>query len=61
MNEPIAGYLSLHQCSDLLTLKWTPNQLMNGGMDCDPGVDKRYVSSITRSYYFSQELVGQAD
>ncbi|XP_044738125.1 small G protein signaling modulator 2-like isoform X2 [Chrysoperla carnea] len=30
LNEPIAGYLSLHQTAQLLTIKWTPNQLMNG-------------------------------
>ncbi|XP_054857652.1 small G protein signaling modulator 2 isoform X2 [Eublepharis macularius] len=28
--EAIPGYLSLHQSVDSLTLKWTPNQLMNG-------------------------------
>ncbi|XP_060115226.1 small G protein signaling modulator 2 isoform X2 [Heteronotia binoei] len=28
--EAIPGYLSLHQSADSLTLKWTPNQLMNG-------------------------------
>ncbi|NXW68047.1 SGSM2 protein, partial [Hirundo rustica] len=28
--EAIPGYLSLHQSADNLTLKWTPNQLMNG-------------------------------
>ncbi|XP_032072013.1 small G protein signaling modulator 2 [Thamnophis elegans] len=30
--EAIPGYLSLHQSSDSLTLKWTPNQLMNGNL-----------------------------
>ncbi|KAF4082375.1 hypothetical protein AMELA_G00150910 [Ameiurus melas] len=30
--EAIPGYLSLHQTADLMTLKWTPNQLMNGNM-----------------------------
>jgi hypothetical protein len=24
------GYLSLHQTAHSLTIKWTPNQLMNG-------------------------------
>nr|XP_014346589.1 PREDICTED: small G protein signaling modulator 2 [Latimeria chalumnae] len=28
--EAIPGYLSLHQSLEHLTLKWTPNQLMNG-------------------------------
>lgn len=27
--EPMAGYLSLHQHIQTLTIKWTPNQLMN--------------------------------
>ncbi|KAF4108617.1 hypothetical protein G5714_011376 [Onychostoma macrolepis] len=30
--EAIPGYLSLHQTADLMTLKWTPNQLMNGNV-----------------------------
>ncbi|XP_034398066.1 small G protein signaling modulator 1 isoform X2 [Cyclopterus lumpus] len=30
--EAIPGYLSLHQNADLMTLKWTPNQLMNGSV-----------------------------
>ncbi|XP_074546572.1 small G protein signaling modulator 1 isoform X2 [Halichoeres trimaculatus] len=30
--EAIPGYLSLHQTADLMTLKWTPNQLMNGNI-----------------------------
>ena len=28
--DPIPGYLSLHHNQNGLTLKWTPNQLMNG-------------------------------
>uniref|UniRef100_A0A4W3IF27 Small G protein signaling modulator 2 n=1 Tax=Callorhinchus milii TaxID=7868 RepID=A0A4W3IF27_CALMI len=28
--ETVPGYLSLHQSAEHLTLKWTPNQLMNG-------------------------------
>jgi len=28
--ELLAGYLSLHQDGDQLSVKWTPNQLMNG-------------------------------
>lgn len=51
--EAVPGYLSLHQNADIMTLKWTPNQLMNGSvgdldyerrckmihlqMDCDYG------------------------
>lgn len=30
--EAIPGYLSLHQTAELMTLKWTPNQLMNGSV-----------------------------
>ncbi|CAG5867454.1 unnamed protein product [Menidia menidia] len=30
--EAIPGYLSLHQTADVMTLKWTPNQLMNGNV-----------------------------
>ncbi|XP_033627940.1 small G protein signaling modulator 1-like isoform X1 [Asterias rubens] len=29
--QHIPGYLSLHQTAEHLTIKWTPNQLMNGG------------------------------
>ncbi|XP_072018949.1 small G protein signaling modulator 2-like [Amphiura filiformis] len=29
--QQIPGYLSLHQTHEHLTIKWTPNQLMNGG------------------------------
>lgn len=37
----LRGYLSLHQAGDNLTLKWTPNQLINGTLgDCD--LEKRY-------------------
>uniref|UniRef100_A0A1A9WDB8 Rab-GAP TBC domain-containing protein n=1 Tax=Glossina brevipalpis TaxID=37001 RepID=A0A1A9WDB8_9MUSC len=35
LNEPIPGYLSLHQNIQSLTIKWTPNQLMNGYNDSD--------------------------
>ncbi|XP_059395080.1 small G protein signaling modulator 1 isoform X2 [Carassius carassius] len=37
--EAIPGYLSLHQTADLMTLKWTPNQLMNGNMG-EPDYEK---------------------
>lgn len=30
--EAIPGYLSLHQTANIMTLKWTPNQLMNGSV-----------------------------
>ncbi|XP_030074257.1 small G protein signaling modulator 1 [Microcaecilia unicolor] len=30
--EAIPGYLSLHQTAETMTLKWTPNQLMNGSV-----------------------------
>ncbi|XP_075371925.1 small G protein signaling modulator 1 isoform X2 [Mycteria americana] len=30
--EAIPGYLSLHQTADIMALKWTPNQLMNGSV-----------------------------
>ncbi|KAF2897510.1 hypothetical protein ILUMI_08666 [Ignelater luminosus] len=37
--EPMPGYLSLHQTASCLTIKWTPNQLMNGFTESD-GLDK---------------------
>ncbi|KAB0791167.1 hypothetical protein PPYR_02967 [Photinus pyralis] len=33
--EPMPGYLSLHQSANCLTIKWTPNQLMNGFTESD--------------------------
>ncbi|KAH8397947.1 hypothetical protein KR222_006852 [Zaprionus bogoriensis] len=39
--EPMPGYLSLHQSVQSLTIKWTPNQLMNGYNDAD-GTDKSF-------------------
>ncbi|KAI2656115.1 Small G protein signaling modulator 2 [Labeo rohita] len=42
--EVLRGYLSLHQTAETLTLKWTPNQLINGTLgDCD--LEKRMGSS----------------
>ncbi|KNC28622.1 hypothetical protein FF38_04919 [Lucilia cuprina] len=35
VSEPMPGYLSLHQTVQSLTIKWTPNQLMNGYTDTD--------------------------
>lgn len=40
----MAGYLSLHQAYEGLTIKWTPNQLMNGcceETEEDSEVDRR--------------------
>ncbi|XP_078277209.1 small G protein signaling modulator 1 [Rhinoraja longicauda] len=47
--EPIPGYLSLHQTADSMTLKWTPNQLMNGSvgdLDYEKSVYWDYAMSI---------------
>ncbi|CAJ1070580.1 small G protein signaling modulator 1 isoform X4 [Xyrichtys novacula] len=47
--EAIPGYLSLHQTADLMTLKWTPNQLMNGNMgelDSEKSVYWDYAMTI---------------
>lgn len=41
VTEPMPGYLSLHQTANCLTIKWTPNQLMNGFTD--EVQDKRFV------------------
>ncbi|XP_048098762.1 small G protein signaling modulator 1 isoform X2 [Alosa alosa] len=43
--EAIPGYLSLHQTADVMTLKWTPNQLMNGSMG-----DLEYERSVYWDY-----------
>lgn len=42
MTEPMPGYLSLHQTAHSLTIKWTPNQLMNGYSEAEIQ-DKRCV------------------
>ena len=46
--EPLAGYLSLHQSAAGISLKWTPNQLMNGGAadEDDSSIDRRFVSAF---------------
>ncbi|XP_024155319.1 small G protein signaling modulator 1 isoform X2 [Oryzias melastigma] len=47
--EAIPGYLSLHQTADLMTLKWTPNQLMNGNvgeLDSERSVYWDYAMTI---------------
>ncbi|XP_037936308.1 small G protein signaling modulator 2-like [Teleopsis dalmanni] len=41
VSEAMPGYLSLHQTIQSLTIKWTPNQLMNGYNDAD-GTDKSF-------------------
>ncbi|KAM9117696.1 small G protein signaling modulator 2 isoform 2-T2 [Pangshura tecta] len=46
--EAILGYLSLHQSADSLTLKWTPNQLMNGTLR---------DSELERSVYWDYALI----
>uniref|UniRef100_A0A8C5SY22 Small G protein signaling modulator 1 n=1 Tax=Laticauda laticaudata TaxID=8630 RepID=A0A8C5SY22_LATLA len=43
--EAIPGYLSLHQTADVMTLKWTPNQLMNGSVG-----DLDYEKSVYWDY-----------
>ncbi|KAM3599743.1 uncharacterized protein V6R79_010663 [Siganus canaliculatus] len=47
--EAIPGYLSLHQTADLMTLKWTPNLLMNGNvgeLDSEKSVYWDYAMTI---------------
>nr|XP_032635330.1 small G protein signaling modulator 2 isoform X3 [Chelonoidis abingdonii] len=46
--EAILGYLSLHQSAESLTLKWTPNQLMNGTLR---------DSELERSVYWDYALI----
>ncbi|XP_057570296.1 small G protein signaling modulator 2 isoform X3 [Hippopotamus amphibius kiboko] len=47
--EAVPGYLSLHQSAESLTLKWTPNQLMNGTLG-DSELEKRFLSSVYWDY-----------
>ncbi|XP_033113509.1 small G protein signaling modulator 1-like [Anneissia japonica] len=47
--EQIPGYLSLHQSADLLTIKWTPNQLMNGSTNSSDG-----EGEADKSYFFGK-------
>uniref|UniRef100_A0A9J8CW07 Small G protein signaling modulator 1a n=1 Tax=Cyprinus carpio carpio TaxID=630221 RepID=A0A9J8CW07_CYPCA len=49
--EAIPGYLSLHQTADCMTLKWTPNQLMNGSMG-----DLDYERSVYWDYAMTIRL-----
>ncbi|CAB1447752.1 unnamed protein product [Pleuronectes platessa] len=47
--EAIPGYLSLHQTAEVMTLKWTPNQLMNGNvgeLDSEKSVYWDYAMTI---------------
>ncbi|XP_051968711.1 small G protein signaling modulator 1-like isoform X2 [Xyrauchen texanus] len=47
--EAIPGYLSLHQTANFMTLKWTPNQLMNGSegdLDYEKSVYWDYAMTI---------------
>ncbi|XP_032947203.1 small G protein signaling modulator 2 isoform X4 [Rhinolophus ferrumequinum] len=46
--EAVPGYLSLHQSAENLTLKWTPNQLMNGTLG---------DSELEKSVYWDYALV----
>ncbi|XP_002918070.1 small G protein signaling modulator 2 isoform X1 [Ailuropoda melanoleuca] len=46
--EAVPGYLSLHQSAESLTLKWTPNQLMNGTLG---------DSELEKSIYWDYALV----
>jgi small G protein signaling modulator 1 len=42
--EPMPGYLSLHQTAQSLTIKWTPNQLMNGYTEAENTDNSSYWS-----------------
>lgn len=49
VSEPMPGYLTLHQTPQMLTIKWTPNQLMNNnpeGEVIDKSVYWNYFLSI---------------
>uniref|UniRef100_A0AAY4BN81 Small G protein signaling modulator 1 n=1 Tax=Denticeps clupeoides TaxID=299321 RepID=A0AAY4BN81_9TELE len=47
----VPGYLSLHQTAHAMTLKWTPNQLMNGSMG-----DLDYEKSVYWDYAMTIRL-----
>uniref|UniRef100_A0A4W5KNI0 Small G protein signaling modulator 1 n=1 Tax=Hucho hucho TaxID=62062 RepID=A0A4W5KNI0_9TELE len=49
--EAIPGYLSLHQTAHIMTLKWTPNQLMNGSVG-----DLDYEHSVYWDYAMTIRL-----
>ncbi|KAG7476709.1 hypothetical protein MATL_G00085770 [Megalops atlanticus] len=49
--EAIPGYLSLHQTAEVMTLKWTPNQLMKGSVG-----DVEYERSVYWDYTMTIRL-----
>ncbi|CAF1091445.1 unnamed protein product [Rotaria magnacalcarata] len=51
-NDPIPGYLSLHLNQNGLTLKWTPNQLMNG---CSSNVNKALKNNLQDTDSFDNQ------
>ncbi|KRT85017.1 hypothetical protein AMK59_2983, partial [Oryctes borbonicus] len=54
VTEPMPGYLSLHQSANGLTIKWTPNQLMNGFTD--DVTDKSFLNSVFWNYALQVRL-----
>ncbi|XP_025892474.1 small G protein signaling modulator 1 isoform X1 [Nothoprocta perdicaria] len=52
--EAIPGYLSLHQAADIMALKWTPNQLMNGSVG-DLDYEKSLSSKISQCQDVTKE------
>lgn len=59
--EAIPGYLSLHQTADLMTLKWTPNQLMNGNvgeLDSEKRLEQYNSMVLQKSSFFIILLTG---
>lgn len=55
IEEPMPGYLSLHQTAAGLVIKWTPNQLMNGYAESE-GIDKRYVCILCSFYLVLRKI-----
>ncbi|XP_035196568.1 small G protein signaling modulator 1 isoform X6 [Oxyura jamaicensis] len=53
--EAIPGYLSLHQTADIMALKWTPNQLMNGSVG-----DLDYEKSLSSKTSQCQDVTKEA-
>ncbi|CAL4063725.1 unnamed protein product, partial [Meganyctiphanes norvegica] len=50
--EAMPGYMSLHQTPEGMTIKWTPNHLMNGCCP-DPAEDKRF---FYQDYMFQKSI-----